>query len=616
MPPTYKSVPVHTSRLLLFRWPPLLLILGGLVLAVGVDADVVRSLNPEAPGWQQSGAEWVQNWSTRGLLLAAFAAFALAWLHPRFRAWRTPTTAFLEAWVLVEIVIGVAKRLIGRPRPVHPDGIAELIRPLYERPDLKSMPSGHVAVAMCGAIFFAASVRSLPLRVLAFLFVGFVAWGRMALGAHYPSDVLIGAGLAWGIAAFVLRLGLMNRFRFESFRPRPLERAAGAWALVLTLTWLLGAPRAAQTFANAGAPQDLDLKLTRPWGEVLLEPFTGPAAALAELPDLRLVAPIFAAWGLAALVLLVWRRRRRAWAPLAALVLWAGVVVTLGLGGFALGDRIQAPEGWRLVETQAHLGDPYDGDIGLDLGLRRYASLGFDAVLNTWHGQAGPACLVRNGAPLPLDTIEWSAGTPAESPLHLLVYLPSGKDLSFLKAKDWRDVLSGARMRGGVVFASHPWRGEASAIPPFATLLEAGLSGAEVAGRNPEWRAEPRARQREWSEALASAALPRTASGDFHGRRSVAAGLWLVASDPAESWNSEAAAREILEGLRGERPSLAVALGGEPPPPAMLGWAEPLWFGLDYLRGMSLRRRGAWLAWLAAAVILGRLTGWGRGPRA
>jgi membrane-associated phospholipid phosphatase len=609
MPSMSESVPVHTSRILRFRWAPLLVLAGVATYLFGMDEALVRALHPEAPGPAESLARWVQEWSTRLLLLAAFGLFALAWLRDEGRGLRTVTTSFIAAWVVVEVVVGTAKRLIGRPRPGHPEGMFEALRPLYETPDLKSMPSGHVAVAMCGAVFLAATLRSKMLRTAAFAFVVFVAWGRVALGAHYPSDVLVGAGLSWFLAAFVLRLGLMNQFRFANFRPRPREILAGVIALVLSVTWLLGFRPTPTQWANAGASAELEIGLYRPLKEVLWEPWTGPAAALAELPDLRLVAPIFAAWGLTGLIFFLLRSRRRALLPLLGLFGWAGVVVLLAFSGRALGDRLLPPDSWRIVETQAHLGDAYDGRMELESGRARYRELGVDAVLNTWHRAIGPALLTdAPDATLPLVASEWSAGDPAQSALHLLVYLPEGVAVPALEGDDWRALIAPVDAAGGAIHLSHPWRGEEKALPDVETAIAAQFHGGEVGGRNPEWRAEPRRRQREWREGWASAGRVRLAGGDFHGRRSAASALWLVRSD-IEDWSVDraGAAREILEGLRGERPSVAVTLGDRPPPSWVLGWAEPIWFGLDYLRGMSVARRGAWLLWLALFVGLGRL---------
>ncbi len=82
------------------------------------------------------------------------------------------------------------KRAIGRPRPLNPE-------------DTRSMPSGHATVAFSAATALA---HRYPRWRLAFYTVaGGVAFARVYLGRHYPSDVLVGAAVGVGVTRLVLR---------------------------------------------------------------------------------------------------------------------------------------------------------------------------------------------------------------------------------------------------------------------------------------------------------------------------------------------------------------------------------------------------------------------------
>lgn len=66
-----------------------------------------------------------------------------------------------------------------------------------------SMPSSHAAMAAVLSLFLA---RTYPgLRGLAVVMAVLVCCGRVAFGAHYPSDVLVGAAVGWGIGSGALR---------------------------------------------------------------------------------------------------------------------------------------------------------------------------------------------------------------------------------------------------------------------------------------------------------------------------------------------------------------------------------------------------------------------------
>ena len=82
------------------------------------------------------------------------------------------------------------KRSVGRPRPLNPE-------------DTYSMPSGHATVAFSAAT--ALSHRYPKWRVAFYTVAGGVAFARVYLGRHYPSDVLAGAAVGVGMTRLVLR---------------------------------------------------------------------------------------------------------------------------------------------------------------------------------------------------------------------------------------------------------------------------------------------------------------------------------------------------------------------------------------------------------------------------
>ncbi|MFZ9886036.1 MAG: phosphatase PAP2 family protein [Myxococcota bacterium] len=102
---------------------------------------------------------------------------------------------------LTAIVVGVLKRVCKRQRPDHALlGFCSLA----ENPDAFSFPSGHTATAFAVAV--ALTESGVPLAALGLFFASAVGTSRVYLGAHYPLDVVAGAGLGAAVGLLVRTL--------------------------------------------------------------------------------------------------------------------------------------------------------------------------------------------------------------------------------------------------------------------------------------------------------------------------------------------------------------------------------------------------------------------------
>jgi undecaprenyl-diphosphatase len=116
-----------------------------------------------------------------------------------FKKTRSAGIAVLVSYIGV-FVFGqfILKNLISRPRPCHIDETFEL---LVKRPSSSSFPSTHSAWA-----FGAATVIFMKFRkagIAAFVVAALIAFSRMYMFLHFPTDVLAGMimGVILGIAA-------------------------------------------------------------------------------------------------------------------------------------------------------------------------------------------------------------------------------------------------------------------------------------------------------------------------------------------------------------------------------------------------------------------------------
>lgn len=120
-------------------------------------------------------------------------------------AWRRrPPLAAELATVSYAAAAGIdagLKRAFERPRPPLAD---PAIHPLVRLPHSSSMPSGHAATAFAAAVAVGLVHPRLrwPLLALASL----IAVSRVWLGVHYPSDVIVGAGVGAAATFAIWRL--------------------------------------------------------------------------------------------------------------------------------------------------------------------------------------------------------------------------------------------------------------------------------------------------------------------------------------------------------------------------------------------------------------------------
>lgn len=121
---------------------------------------------------------------------------------------RTIGIAALISIVLGSIVTFFLKLLIARPRPfVEIQGLL----PLIQEPTDYSFPSGHTCVSFAAAFVF---YKMLPKKYgIPFLIIAaLIAFSRMYLGVHYPSDILGGMVVAACSSMVAIRMESYKRF--------------------------------------------------------------------------------------------------------------------------------------------------------------------------------------------------------------------------------------------------------------------------------------------------------------------------------------------------------------------------------------------------------------------
>lgn len=158
-----------------------------------MDVYVVKHLNDVAAHSVAARAAVIA-FAVYGIFLLALSPVITRKPSLMIRAYGAALVAFL-----INVLIGFIR---FRPRPfvVHPD----IIKLVDVSPLKKSFPSGHttVAFAIAMTIFFWNKKWGVAALVLATL----IGLSRVAVGVHYPSDIIGGAVLGFGIALLIRKL--------------------------------------------------------------------------------------------------------------------------------------------------------------------------------------------------------------------------------------------------------------------------------------------------------------------------------------------------------------------------------------------------------------------------
>ena len=189
----------------------ILLICCSAVFAQNWNVDLLKKINPDTPKskyWKQisNSAYWVPP----AVIFSTFSYGVLSGNgHTRGRAYETFISVGLGSLISEVLKFTVKEK---RPSDQYPGEI--FVNSPTTDP---SFPSGHTVLAFTTATSLALEYRKWYITGPAFLWAGSVAYSRMYLGKHYPTDILAGMaiGILSGIVSHRYSVGVMNTYNMK-----------------------------------------------------------------------------------------------------------------------------------------------------------------------------------------------------------------------------------------------------------------------------------------------------------------------------------------------------------------------------------------------------------------
>ncbi len=202
----------HRTLRLGILWLALLVLATAVTLSQGDAAGVQHLHDPAWVGAYRRPIELLSRygmWPFYGLFLATLALGG----YTRDRRWVYLALGYLLAQLIGPVVlVRLLKMLVARARPdLAGQGGADETGLTWSAA-LHSFPSGHTADLVTSMIFVALLVRRAWAAALVLAWAIAVAWSRVALAKHFPSDVIGGAAIGVLAALTVVQLWLAPRW--------------------------------------------------------------------------------------------------------------------------------------------------------------------------------------------------------------------------------------------------------------------------------------------------------------------------------------------------------------------------------------------------------------------
>lgn len=127
------------------------------------------------------------------------------------RKYRKVGFVLLIALLITSVIgEGIIKNIVQRSRAfiTYPD-----INIIIKAPSSFSFPSGHTASSFTAAVVIGYYIKNW--RIISYVFASLIAFSRLYLFVHYPSDIL--GGILLGVTCALLTIKLLNNVELKKY---------------------------------------------------------------------------------------------------------------------------------------------------------------------------------------------------------------------------------------------------------------------------------------------------------------------------------------------------------------------------------------------------------------
>ncbi len=150
--------------------------------------------------------------TAKPIVVLSFIIIFILGLIKKNRKLKLTSIQIVGGLIITTIIVVLLKHSVGRPRPYITD-------PTLWHAASKSnpsFPSGHTAVTFVVATILSLNYRRNYIGIMFFTWAILVAFSRLDLGMHYPSDVIAGAFIGFIISWTVYTIFLRIRKKYAS----------------------------------------------------------------------------------------------------------------------------------------------------------------------------------------------------------------------------------------------------------------------------------------------------------------------------------------------------------------------------------------------------------------